>query len=130
MIEKIDHVGIAVKDLDATLKFYEEVLGFRTTQRMDHGISRGAFVEVGEVDFEFLENKDPNSVIARHIEKRGEGFQHIAFKVPNIEQAMEALKRKGVSFIDEKPRPGARGSHIAFMHPKSTYGLLMELVER
>jgi len=130
MMEKVDHIGIAVKDLDATLKFYEEVLGLQVTQRMDHGISRGAFVEIGGVEFEFLENKDPNSAIARHIEKRGEGFQHIAFKVLNIQEAMEGLKKKGIPFIDEKPRPGARGSRIIFMHPKSTYGVLMELVER
>lgn len=130
MMERIDHIGVAVKDLDATLKFYEEVLGLPVTQRMDHGISRGAFVAIGGVEFEFLENKDPNSAIARHIEKRGEGFQHIAFKVPNIQEAIEELKKKGIPFIDEKPRPGARGSRIVFMHPKSTYGVLMELVER
>jgi len=130
MMERIDHIGVAVKDLDATLKFYEGVLGLPVTQRMDHGISRGAFVAVGGVEFEFLENKDPNSAIARHIEKRGEGFQHIAFKVPDIQEAIEELKKKGIPFIDEKPRPGARGSRIVFMHPKSTYGVLMELVER
>ncbi len=130
MMEKIDHIGVAVKDLDATLKFYEENLGLPVTARMDHGISRGAFVTVGGVEFEFLENKDPNSAIARHIEKRGEGLQHIAFKVPNIQEAIEELKKKGIPFIDDKPRPGARGSRIVFMHPKSTYGILMELVER
>ncbi len=130
MMEKIDHIGVAVKDLDATLKFYEEILGLPVTARMDHGISRGAFVTVGGVEFEFLENKDPNSAIARHIEKRGEGLQHIAFKVPNIQEAIERLKEKGIPFIDDKPRPGARGSRIVFMHPKSTYGILMELVER
>ena len=130
MMEKIDHIGVAVKDLDATLRFYEEILGLPVTERMDHGISRGAFVSVGGVEFEFLENKDPNSAIARHIEKRGEGLQHIAFKVPNIQQAVEEMKKKGIPFIDDKPRPGARGSRIVFMHPKSTYGILMELVER
>jgi methylmalonyl-CoA/ethylmalonyl-CoA epimerase len=130
MMEKIDHIGVAVKDLDATLKFYEEILGLPVTGRMDHGISRGAFVPVGGVEFEFLENKDPNSAIARHIEKRGEGLQHIAFKVPNIQQAIEEMKKKGIPFIDDKPKPGARGSRIVFLHPKSTYGILMELVER
>ncbi len=130
MMEKIDHIGVAVKDLDATLKFYEEILGLPVTERMDHGIRRGAFVAVGGVEFEFLENKDPNSAIARHIEKRGEGLQHIAFKVPNLQEAIEELKKKGIPFVDDKPRPGARGSRIIFMHPKSTYGILMELVER
>lgn len=97
---------------------------------MDHGTSRGAFVKIGGVEFELLENKDPNSAVARHIEKRGEGIQHIAFKVNHIEEAIEALKKRGISFIDEKPRPGARRSRVAFMHPRSTYGVLMELVER
>ena len=130
MMEKIDHIGVAVKDLDATLKFYEEILGLPVTERMDHGISRGAFVFVGGVVFEFLENRDPNSAIARHIEKRGEGLQHIAFEVPNIQEAIAEMKKKGIPFIDDKPRPGARGSRIVFLHPKSTYGILMELVER
>jgi methylmalonyl-CoA/ethylmalonyl-CoA epimerase len=130
MIEKIDHIGVAVKDLDAVVKFYEETLGLKVTEKMDHGVNRGAFIQIGEVDVEFLENKDPSSAIARHIEKKGEGIQHIAFKVDQIEKAMEDLKKKGIPFIDEKPRPGARGSRIAFMHPKSTYGVLLELVER
>ncbi|MBI5967010.1 MAG: methylmalonyl-CoA epimerase [Deltaproteobacteria bacterium] len=130
MMERIDHIGIAVKDLEATLKFYEETLGFKVGEKMDHGTSRGAFVTIGEVDFELLENKDRSSAIARHIEKRGEGFQHIAFQVKNIAEAIEELKKKGIRFIDEKPRPGARGSRIAFIHPQNTYGVLMELVER
>ena len=130
MIEKIDHVGIAVKDLDATLKFYEQTLGLKVGEKMDHGDSQGAFVKVGDTEFELLANKDPKSAIARHIEKKGEGIQHIAFKVDQIEKAMEDLKKKGIPFIDEKPRPGARGSRIVFMHPKSTYGVLLELVER
>ncbi len=130
MIEKVDHIGIAVKDLDATLKFYEQTLGLKVTEKMEHGANRGAFVEVGDTEFELLANEDPNSAIARHIEKKGEGIQHIAFKVGQIEKAMEDLKKQGIPFIDEKPRPGARGSRIAFMHPKSTYGVLLELVER
>jgi len=129
-MKRIDHIGVAVKDLDATLKFYQETLGLEVTERMDHGNNRGAFVKVGQVEFEFLENKDPQSAIARHIEKRGEGIQHIAFEVDRIEEAVEGLKKKGIPFIDEKPRPGARGSRIVFMHPKSTYGILMELVQR
>ena len=128
-IEKIDHIGIAVKDAEAAAHFYEHILGIPVTERIERGTSRGAFVKVGGVDFELLENKDPNSAIARHIGKRGEGVQHIALKVENIEAAMEALKKKGMVFI-EGPRPGARGSIIAFLHPKSTYGVLMELVER
>ena len=128
-IEKIDHIGIAVKNVEDAAHFYEHILGIPVMGRIEKGTSRGAFVKIGGVDFELLENKDPKSAIARHIEKRGEGFQHIALKVENIEAAMEALKKKGMVFI-EGPRPGARGSIIAFLHPKNTYGLLMELVER
>ncbi len=129
MMEKVDHIGIAVKDLQATLSFYEQVLGLQVEQKWERGTSLGAFVKLGEVEIELLENKDPNSAIARHINKRGEGFQHIAFKVNNIKKAMETLKEAGIPFI-EGPRPGARGSQVAFMHPKNTYGVLMELVER
>ena len=131
-IKSIDHVGVAVKDLEATLMFYKETLGLEVTERIDQGEghNRGAFVRVGQVDFELLENKDPKSAIARHIEKRGEGIQHIALEVSHIDETIAEVKKKGVHFVDEKPRPGARGSRIAFMHPKQTYGILMELVER
>jgi len=130
MLAKIDHIGIAVKDLEATRKFYEKTLGLPVGEAVEHGSMRGVFIQVAGVDFELLENKDPQSAIARHIEKKGEGFQHIAFQVDRIEEAMEDLKKKGVVFLDEEPRSGARGSRIVFMHPKSTYGVLMELVER
>ena len=130
MVERIDHIGVAVKDLDAVVNFYEQALGLKVTEKMDHGDSRGAFIKIGEVDVEFLENKDPKSAIARHIEKRGEGIHHIALEVKRIEEKMEDLRKKGIPFVDEKPRPGARGSRICFMHPKSTYGVLLELVER
>jgi methylmalonyl-CoA/ethylmalonyl-CoA epimerase len=131
-IKGIDHIGVAVKDLEATIQFYEQVLGLEVTEKMDHGQgrNRGAFVRVGQVDFELIENKDPQSAIGRHIEKRGEGIQHIAFEVDRLEEAMADMKEKGIPFIDETPRPGARDSRIVFMHPKQTYGVLMELVER
>jgi methylmalonyl-CoA/ethylmalonyl-CoA epimerase len=131
-IKGIDHVGVAVKDLEAAIQFYQETLGLEVTENIDHGqgSNRGAFIRVGQVDFELLENRDPQSAIARHIEKRGEGIQHIAFEVDHLEEAMAAMKEKGIPFIDEKPRPGARDSRIVFMHPKHTHGVLMELVER
>jgi len=130
MIEKIDHIGIAVKDLEATIRFYEQILELPVIEKNEHGITRVAFVRIGDVDFEFLENNDPESAIAKHIAKRGEGIQHVAYKVRDIAKAMEALKVKGITFIDEAPRPGARGSRIVFLHPKNTYGVLTELVER
>lgn len=95
MIEKIDHIGVAVKDLDAVIKFYEQTLGLKVTEKMDRGLSRGAFIKIGEVDVELLENKDPNSAIARHIEKRGEGIHHIGLQVKRIEEGWKNWERKG-----------------------------------
>ncbi|MCX5909597.1 MAG: methylmalonyl-CoA epimerase [Deltaproteobacteria bacterium] len=129
MIEKIDHIGVAVKNLEANVKFYRETLGVPVGEIFTHGAMRGAFVNIGGVEFELLENNEPNSAIAKHIEKKGEGIQHVAFQVDHIEKEMETLKGKGLAFIDEKPRSGARDARIAFMHPKNTYGILMELVE-
>jgi methylmalonyl-CoA/ethylmalonyl-CoA epimerase len=129
MIEKIDHIGVAVKDLEANAKFYRETLGVPVGEIFTHGEMRGVFVNIGGVEFELLANDNPESAIAKHIEKKGEGIQHVAFQVSQIEKKIETLKGKGIAFLDQKPRPGARGSMIAFMHPKSTQGILMELVE-
>ena len=129
MIQKIDHIGVAVKNLEEAAKFYRETLGVHVGEIFTHGEMRGAFVDIGGVEFELLANDNPESAIAKHIEKKGEGIQHVAFQVDQIEKEMETLKGKGISFIDQKPRPGARGAQIAFMHPKSTYSILMELVQ-
>ena len=89
-----------------------------------------AFMPVGDTEIELLESTDPEGPIAKFIEKRGEGIQHIAFRVDDIEEALEQMRRKGVRLIDEKPRYGAGGARIAFLHPKSTGGVLVELCER
>lgn len=128
-MEKIDHIGIAVKDLDEALKFYEQVLGLKVRDWMNAGATRGAFLRVGEVDLEPLESKDPNSLIGRHLEQKGEGIHHIAFQVKDIAGTLAELKKKGVALLDEKPRPGGGGAQIAFLDPKSAYGVLIELVE-
>jgi methylmalonyl-CoA/ethylmalonyl-CoA epimerase len=132
MVSKIDHVGIAVNNLEETLKFYEEVLGLKAhgTEVVDEQKAKVAFVPVGDSELEFLESTDPEGPIARFIEKKGQGIQHIAFRVDNIEKALEELKQKGVRLIDEKPRYGAGGASIAFVHPKASYGVLVELSER
>jgi len=129
MIEKIEHIGVAVKNLDKTLALYTDVLGLEVTGRIEHGALRGAFVRVGDVKIELLGSSDPDNPISRHIEKRGEGIHHIAFKVPDVSEEMKAMKGKGIQFIDAEPRPGAHDSMIAFLHPKSTDGVLMELVQ-
>lgn len=132
MIKKIDHIGIAVKNLEAALKFYKEVLGLEATgtEVVEEQKVKVAFLPTGDSEVELLESTSPDGPIARFIEKNGEGIQHIAFRVDNIEEKLAELKNKGVRLIDEKPRYGAGGAKIAFLHPKSTYGTLVELCER
>ncbi|MDD2446920.1 MAG: methylmalonyl-CoA epimerase [Tissierellia bacterium] len=132
MVNKIDHLGIAVKDLDEALKFYEDVLGIKCveTEVVEDQKVKTAFLPIGDTEIELLESTSEDGPIARHIEKRGEGIQHIAFKVDDIEKALEELKSKGIRLIDEKPRKGAGGAMIAFLHPKSTHGVLIEICQR
>lgn len=131
-ILKVDHIGIAVKSLDETLKFYEGVLGLELqgTEVVEEQKVKVAFLPVGDTEVELLESTAEDGPIAKFIEKKGEGIQHIAFRVPNIEEAIAELMEKGVKMIDEKPRYGAGGAKIAFCHPKSTNGVLVELSER
>lgn len=132
MVTKIDHIGIAVKNLDETLKFYEDVMGIKCTSKeeVEEQKVRVAFLPIGDSEVELLESTTEDGPIARFIEKKGEGIQHIAFKVDNIEEAIKDLQEKGVRLIDEKPRYGAGGARIAFLHPKSTSGVLIEISER
>lgn len=131
-IMKIDHIGIAVKNLDETLKFYKDVLGLELqgTEVVEEQKVRVAFLPVGDTEVELLESTTDDGPIAKFIEKNGEGVQHIAFKVDDIEAAIEEMKSKGMMMIDETPRYGAGGARIAFMHPKSTHRVLVELSER
>ncbi|HHV07891.1 MAG TPA: methylmalonyl-CoA epimerase [Firmicutes bacterium] len=132
MITKIDHVGIAVSDLAEARKFYEEVLGIKVTATEEVSEQKvvTAFLPLGDSELELLVPTAPDSPIARFIEKRGEGIQHIALRVENIEAALQKLKKAGVRLIDEEPRQGAGGARIAFLHPKATGGVLFELCER
>jgi len=131
-ILKIDHLGIAVNKIEDGKKFWTDVLGleFEGSETVAEQKVTTAFFPVGESEVELLESTAPDGPIAKYIEKRGEGLQHIAFRVENIEAALEELKTKGIRLIDEKPRKGAGGAKIAFLHPKSTSGLLVELCER
>ncbi|BAF59544.1 MAG: methylmalonyl-CoA epimerase [Pelotomaculum sp.] len=132
MIKKIDHIGIAVRDLAEALKLYEGLLGLKSigTEVVEEQKVKVAFLPTGDSEVELLESTTPDGPIAKFIEKNGEGIQHIAFRVDNIEQRLAELKEKGVRLIDEKPRRGAGGAKIAFLHPKSTFGVLIELSER
>ena len=129
---KIDHVGIAVKDLSESLKFYEGILGLAAvdTETVEEQKVKVAFLPCGDSELELLESTDDEGPVARFIEKNGEGVQHIAIRVDNIEAALEELKESGLRLIDETPRYGAGGARIAFLHPKTTNGVLLELCER
>lgn len=132
MIEKIDHIGIAVRSIEKTSELLSNILGLKVTgeEIVEEQKVKVAFLPLGDSELELLESTSPEGPIARFIEKKGEGIQHIAFRVDNIEKALEKLKKEGVRLIDEKPRYGAGGAKIAFLHPKSTNGILVELCER
>ena len=132
MVKKVDHIGIAVKNLEEALEFYENTLGIKCleTEVVEEQKVKVAFLPIGDTEVELLESTEEDGPIAKFIEKRGEGIQHIAYKVDNIEEAIEELQAKGIRMIDEKPRYGAGGAKIAFLHPKSTFGVLIELCER
>jgi methylmalonyl-CoA/ethylmalonyl-CoA epimerase len=125
----LDHIGIAVNDLAAALAFYRDALGLEIEAPEDVPSQhvRAHFIAVGEAKLELLEATSPESPIAKAIEKRGPGLHHITLRVADIAAALAQLRAKGVRLIDEAPRPGAEGSLIAFVHPASTGGVLIEL---
>jgi methylmalonyl-CoA/ethylmalonyl-CoA epimerase len=128
MIQKINHIGIAVSSLEAHIPFYRDVLEleYRGTETVADQKVRLAVFRVGEVNIELLEPTAPDSPIASFIEKRGEGVHHLSYQVDDIEAQIGALKAAGVQMIDEKPRGGAHSSRIAFLHPKSSGKILTE----
>lgn len=131
-ILKIDHLGIAVSSIDAGKTVWTDILGLdiEGTETVEEQKVTTAFLPVGESEVELLESTSPDGPIAKYIDKKGQGIQHIAFRVDNIEAALKELQEKGVPLIDEKPRIGAGSARIAFLHPKATGGVLVELCER
>jgi methylmalonyl-CoA/ethylmalonyl-CoA epimerase len=127
----IEHIGIAVSDLDAAISFYEKMLGQKcyNIEEVAEQKVKTAFFKVGQTKIELLQSTDPEGPIGRFIEKKGEGIHHIAFAVEDIEKRLEDASSKGIQLIDSKPRKGAEGLDIAFLHPKSTSGVLIELCE-
>ncbi len=132
MVNKVDHIGIAVRSIDEALKFYTGVLGLEIhgTEVVEQQKVKVAFLPLGDSEVELLEATQPDSPVAAFIESKGPGIQHIAYRVDNIEEAIAEMKAKGVRMIDEVPRYGAGNARIAFVHPKSTEGVLIELCER
>lgn len=129
---KIDHLGIAVKSLEESLKFYRETLGLSVSVTEiveDQGVEV-AMLPLGESRIELLQAIDPSSPVARFIEKRGQGIHHICIEVDDIVKKLSEMKSAGAQLIDEQPKRGAGGHLIAFVHPKSTAGVLIELVQK
>jgi methylmalonyl-CoA/ethylmalonyl-CoA epimerase len=129
---KIDHLGIAVGSIEEGKNFWTDVLGleFEGDETVAEQKVKTAFFPVGESEVELLESTTSDGPVAKFIEKKGQGFQHVAFRVANIDEALAELKAKNIKLIDQEPRIGAGGARIAFLHPKATGGVLVELCER
>jgi methylmalonyl-CoA/ethylmalonyl-CoA epimerase len=128
----IEHIGIAVRNLEESIKFYEDTFGLKcyAVEEVKDQKVRTAFFEVGQTKIELLESTEPDGPIGKFIEKKGEGVHHLAFSVKNIESALTEIEKKGIQLIDKQPRKGAEGLDIAFLHPESTFGILTELCEK
>lgn len=131
-ITHIEHIGIAVKNLHEAIKFYEEVFGLKcyAVEEVPDQKVKTAFFMLGQTKIELLESTSPDGPIGRFIENKGEGIHHIAFAVTGLKEKLEEVKSKGVRLVDETPRRGAEGLNIAFLHPKSTFGVLTEFCEK
>lgn len=131
MIVGLDHIGIAVKSINEKLPFYERLLGFKLErkERAEARHIKVAFLRAGEMSLELIEPLGKDSAVGKFLERRGEGIHHIAFKVTSLDDAIKQLKAGGVELIDETPRRGVKGDKIAFLHPKSTGRVLIELCE-
>ncbi|HLN52722.1 MAG TPA: methylmalonyl-CoA epimerase [Lentimicrobium sp.] len=127
----IEHIGIAVKNLEESIVYYEKVLGLQcyAVEEVTDQKVKTAFFMVGQTKIELLESTDPEGPIGKFIEKRGEGVHHIAYAVKELENVLAETAAKGIQLIDKQPRKGAEGMHIAFLHPKSTFGVLTEFCE-
>jgi len=130
-IKHIEHIGIAVKSLESAIAFYESKLGLKcyAIEEVQDQKVRTAFFKVGQTKVELLESTDPEGPIGKFLEKKGEGVHHIAFATEGLQENLDELSQNGIRLIDNNPRKGAEGLHIAFLHPKDTLGVLTELCE-
>ena len=131
MIKRMDHVAIAVKNLEEAARFYQEVMGLVlsgvevvTAQKTKVG-----FFRIGDVNIELVQPSEPDSPLVKFLETKGQGIHHVCFEVDNIDAEVQAFVEKGATMVDQKPRPGAHGTRVAFVHPKSSSGVLIELNE-
>ena len=130
-VTHIEHLGIAVNSIEEALPFYENILGLKcyAVEEVADQKVKTAFLQVGQTKIELLESTDPEGAVGKFIEKRGEGIHHLAFAVEGLADALKEAEEKGIRLIDANPRKGAEGLNIAFLHPKSTIGVLTELCE-
>ena len=129
MIKTVSHIGIAVEDLEEARTFFKEKFGLDSAEHEDFRDLIFSFAEVGGANLEFLQSIDPQGVIAKFIKKRGQGVHHIALEVDDIQKELDSLKEKGVQLINERPYLNAHKELVAFVHPKSTFGVLIELIQ-
>lgn len=131
-ISHIEHIGIAVKSIEEARKYYEHVLGLAcySIEEVPDQKVKTAFFMVGQTKIELLESTEPEGPIGKFVEKRGEGIHHIAFAVDGVQNALDTSASQGIQLIDKAPRKGAEGLNIAFLHPKSTFGVLTEFCEK
>lgn len=131
MLEKLDHIGIAVKDLDQAIKLYKEVFGIEPSLVYESAYTKAkiAFIPMGETRIELIQPSNPESVVGKFLEKKGEGIHHISFKVKDVDQSLMEIESKGVQLIDKKSRQVRENERVAFLHPKSTNGVLFELIQ-
>lgn len=131
MLSAIDHVGVAVEDIDAALVLYRDALGMALVHRetvADQGVE-AALLDVGDAHIELLQPLGPDTAVGKFLARRGPGLHHVAYRVPDVEQTLAALTQAGLRLIDERARTGIRGSRVAFVHPASTGGVLTEIVQ-
>jgi methylmalonyl-CoA/ethylmalonyl-CoA epimerase len=130
-LSHIEHIGIAVESIEEALPYYEKVLGLKcyAIEEVKDQKVKTAFFQIGQTKLELLESTDPDGPVGKFIANRGQGIHHIAFAVKDIEACLQNAEENGVRLIDQQPRIGAEGLHIAFLHPKSTYGVLTEFCE-
>jgi methylmalonyl-CoA/ethylmalonyl-CoA epimerase len=131
MLEKLDHIGIAVKDLDQAMKLYREAFGIEPDLVYESSYTKAkiAFFPIGEVRVELIQPVNPESVVGKFLEKKGEGIHHVSYRVKDVDRSLADLEKKGVRLIDKKSRKVRENERVAFLHPKSTNGVLVELIQ-
>ena len=132
MLERVEHIALAVSDVEAAISHYRDVWGLEVSHRErveDQGVEE-VMLPLGDSNLQLLSALSPDSIVGRFLERRGEGLHHIAYEVDDLDRTLDELRLKGVRLIDERPRPAGRGHMVAFVHPSANHGLLVELIQR